>query len=286
MRVSRLITNRRLFILLASVIALIVIAGLTFRDRGKNASFPERIVMDIENTVGGWLYRPVSTATGFIAGIHDLHEMYLENARLKSELQNYAWLNSQLSDAKAENARLNQMLGFKNGAGKKFPLMPAHVVGRDPSEWNSGITIDVGLKQGVKADMAVISADGSLVGRVEAAADFSSKVVLITDTQVGDGVSARVQTGQADEPFGIVTGSTTEPGQLEMNFLSPIAQVAPGQMVVTSGLSNIFPKGLLIGRISKVTTGLPGLTQSAIIKPAADLDYLQDVFVVMSGAGS
>lgn len=280
MRVSRLFTNRRLFILLASFIVLTTVAGLTLRGSSRGTSWPERIVMDVENTVGGWIYRPVSAITGFLQGISDLHNMYVQNAKLKSELQNYASLKTQLLNQQTQIAQLNKMLGFKQSASKNFVLIPGHVVGRDPSQWNSDITIDLGLAEGVHNNMAVIAADGSLVGRVVAAAQYSAKVVLITDTQVGDGVSAKVANGTTQEPFGIVVGSTTQSGFLSMEFLSPVAQLVPGQSVVTSGLSNIFPAGILIGKIVSVRTGQQGLTKSAIIQPAADLNYLQDVFVV------
>lgn len=281
MRVSRILTSRRLFILLASVILLIVIAGLTLRPGGGRAIWPESVVMDVENTVGGWIYRPVSKLTGFLAGLHDLHQMYVQSAELKSEMQNYAQLQIQLRDAQAENARLGQMLGYKQNAGKQFQLLPAHVVGRDPSQWNSEITIDVGTANGAQSGMAVVSADGSLVGRISLAAAFSSKVLLITDTQAGDSVSARVQVDGANQPFGIVSGSTTVSGDLEMNFLSPLAQVKSGDTVVTSGLStSMFPGGIDIGTVVSLRQGVQGLTQSAVIQPAANLSYLQNVFVV------
>ncbi|MCF8563554.1 rod shape-determining protein MreC [Alicyclobacillus tolerans] len=279
---SRLLTNRRLFILLASFILLTAIAGLTLRGSGRGATWPERAIMDTENAIGGLFYRPVSAVTGFLQGIHDLHQMYVENAQLKSELQNYSALKVELQSAQAQNAQLNKMLGFKQTGGKSMPLVPAHVVGRDPSKWNSDITIDVGHANGVHTNMAVISTDGSLVGRVAQAAQYSSKVTLITDTQVGDGVSAMVQNGTATQPYGIVVGSTTESGSLEMQFLSPVAQLNPGQSVVTSGLSDVYPKGLLIGTVVSVKTGQQGLTKSAVIHPAADLNYLEDVFVVTS----
>jgi rod shape-determining protein MreC len=285
MRVSRLITNRRLFILLASLILLIVVAGLTLRGRDRAASWPEKLVVDIQNTVGGWIYRPVSKLTAFLDGIHNLHDMYVENAQLKAEMQNYSALKAQLQDAESENKRLSAMLGFKQSHDGQMKLLPAHVIGRSPTQWSDELTVDAGTSEGVHNNMAVISADGSLVGRVAEAFQHSSKVILITDTQVGDGVSACVQNGTSQPPFGIVVGSSSESGMLEMSFLSPVAQVAEGQMVVTSPFSDIFPKGLVIGKVVKVTAGLQGLTQSALIQPAADLDYLQEVFIVQQATG-
>lgn len=276
---SRYLTSRRLFVLLASMILLITVAGLTLRG-GRSTSWPERFIMDVQNEASGWIYRPLSQITSFFNGLHSLREMYLENAQLKKELQNYESLTVQLQAAKAQTTELNTMLGYKQSAGKNERLVPAHVVGRDPSQWNSTITIDIGRSQGVKQDMAVVSPDGSLVGRIVDAAQYSSKVTLITDTQLGDGVSADVQNGTPQEPFGIVLGSTTNQGQLGMTFWAPLVQIQVGDSVVTSGLSDVFPKGILIGTISKIVHGGQGSAQSATVTPSADLDYLQNVFVV------
>lgn len=284
MRVSRFITNRRLFILLGSFILLLVAAGLTLRGKEHQASFPERIIMDVQNTVGGWIYRPVSQLTSFLGGIHSLHEMYVENARLQDEMQNYKTIQSKLAVLESENQKLNQMLGYKQQA-TAFKLTPAHVIGRDPTQWSSELTIDAGTADGVHGNMAVVTPDGSLVGRVAEAALHSAKVILITDTQVGDGVSANVQNQTDQPPFGVVVGSTTKTGELDMSFLSPVAQVHVGDQVVTSNLSDIFPSGIVIGTVQSVKSGLQGLTQSAQVSPSADLDYLQNVFVVVnSGA--
>ncbi|EPZ48995.1 rod shape-determining protein MreC [Alicyclobacillus acidoterrestris] len=280
---SRYLTSRRLFLLLGSIIVLVVIAGLTISRTGRTASWPEQVVMNVENTVSGWVYRPVSKLTAFFGGLHDLRQMYVENAELKHDMQDYQSLKAQLNDAEAEDNRLRQMVHFAQGAGKSLPRVPAHVVGREPSEWNSQLTIDAGSAQGVRPDMAVVAPDGSLVGRVEKVASHSAKVDLITDTQVGDGVSAFADTSSV-QPFGVVTGSTRNQGALDMTFWGSLVQLPAkqlvGQEVVTSGLSDVFPRGIVIGKITKVQYGPHNTVQTAVVQPAADLDYLQDVFVV------
>lgn len=282
---SRYLTSRRLFILLGSIIILMVIAGLTLSRTGRMASWPEQIVMNVQNTVSGWVYRPVSKLTGFFGGLHDLRSMYQENAELQHEMQNYQALQAQLKDQQAENATLKTMVKFYDSNKVKLNPVAAHVVGREPSMWNSVLTIDVGSNQGVHPDMAVVAPDGSLVGRVEKVASASSKVVLITDTQVGDGVSAKAQTSSS-QPFGVVTGSTRTQGALDMTFWGSLVQLPANQLVgdevVTSGLSDIYPPGLVIGKITKVQYGPHNTAKTAVIQPAANLDYLQDVFVVRS----
>ncbi|RIV29269.1 rod shape-determining protein MreC [Alicyclobacillaceae bacterium I2511] len=282
---SRLITNRRLFVLLASVILLMVIAGLTMRTREREASWPVRVLMDVQNTMTGWIYRPVAQISAFVAGLNNLHELYVENGQLQAEMQNYHSLQAKLQDETAANQTLRMMLHFKQSSANQWQLLPASVVGRDPATWSSLITIDIGTAQGVRSNMAVVAPDGSLVGRIETVATNSSKVLLITDTLLGDGVAAMVQHSPTSQPFGIVQGASSSgagvgTNELEMSFLSPIAQITPGDTVVTSKLSQVFPQGIVIGTVVNVTQGQQGLTQSAVVRPAANLEYLQDVFVV------
>jgi len=284
MRVSRLITNRRLFVLLGSIILVIVIGGLTLGTGSRSATWPERIIIDTQNTVGSWLYRPVSKLTAFLGGVHDLRNMYQENAQLKSELENYAQLQVQLEEAQSTNAQLEQMLKFKNSNQLgNYRLVPARVIGRDPSQWSSEVSIDLGIGDGIHNNAPVVAPDGSLVGKVLQAGNHSSKVILITDTQVGDGVAAKILSSNnpGEPPYGIVVGAPNQPGKLQMTFLSPMLNIDQGNTVVTSGLGGIYPAGLIIGTVDSVGSDAQGLSQTAVLTPAADFDYLEDVFVVL-----
>lgn len=284
---SRYLTSRRLFLLLISIIFLMVIAGLTISKAGRIATWPEQIVMNVQNTVSGWVYRPVSKITGFLGGLHELRLMYQQNAELKKEMQNYQALKVQLHQEQSQNAMLKQMVQFSSQGQSSLHPLPAHVVGREPSLWNSQLTIDVGSSNGVKPDMAVVAPDGSLVGRVSKVASESAKVILITDTQVGDGVAALTQTSSI-QPFGVLTGSTRNQGLLDMTFWGTLVQLPNdklvGDQVVTSGLSDVFPKGIVIGKITKVQYGPHNTAKTAVVQPAANLDYLQDVFVVRTAS--
>ncbi len=279
---SRLLTNRRLFVLLASFIILLIIAGLTLRGGGL-FSLPEQVLLDVDSSVSSIIYPPISKVTGFISGVRQLHEMYVENSQLKSQLVQYERLKAQLRTDSETIGELRTMLHFRHEVQSKYTMVAADVVGRDPSTWNSEVIIDVGKADNVKAGMAVIGPDGSLIGKIILAGQLSSKVALITDAQQGDGVSALVQTKRGTPPFGIVVGSSSYSGYLEMGFLSPLADVQVGDPVVTSGLSTQFPKGLLIGTITKIGQSSGGVTQYAIIRPSADMNYLEHCFVVQSG---
>jgi rod shape-determining protein MreC len=274
-RVGGLFNNKRLFGILAALVVLMIVAGLTLRKR-EHVTWPEKIVMDLVSWTQGVFYKPVYNISVFFQDVNQLKSVYEENAKLKANLNNYANLQAQYLDLLDENKRLRAALQFGD-KNKGYEMVAAAVNGRVPSYWNSVVLIDKGSSDGIKPDMPVVTPDAGLVGRVDEVATHSAKVVLVTDTDK-QGISAVVLNEK--RPFGIVTGSSEYPGKLEMSFISKLDQVKRGDLVETSGYSDIFPKGIVIGKITDIKDDPTGLTQTAYIEPTADLNHLEDVLVV------
>lgn len=270
-------------VLLASFILLAVLVGLTLREREK-ASWPEAILIDAFGWVQGVVMAPVQHVAGFFDEVQHIKELYSENARLKANLNDFSAMRVQIQELERQNQQLKNDLGLVN-LTTDLKLLATNVVGRSPSTWNSTITIDVGSKAGVTKDMAVITANKGLVGRVYEVTPYHSKVLLISDMEKMF-VSAKVQTkDQKDEPYGFVRGAVdnvpqSQKSRLEMTNIPLVAKIKEQNAVITSGLSDIFPPGLLIGEITKVEQDNLGLTQTAQIEPYANLDHLEVVYVV------
>ncbi|GAX90477.1 rod shape-determining protein MreC [Effusibacillus lacus] len=267
--------NKRLFVLLVSLILLTVI--VTFSIKRNDITLPEKVMIDAFSWVQNVVYRPVSHLAGFIDEVQGILELYEENATLKANLRDYQTLSARLAELEHRNQQLETMLNFRQQP-LTFKVHPANVTGRNPGEWNSTLTIDKGEAHGVKKEMVVIAPDGGLVGRVMSVNKFSSKVLLITDTNKM-GISAVVQDTQS-RAVGIVSGSSSQLGAVEMGLIDREANLQVGQKVVTSHLSDIAPPGILIGEITSFTMEESGLTKKATIKPAAKLDRLETVFIV------
>jgi rod shape-determining protein MreC len=278
-RLGGLFNNKRLFGILAALIILMIVAGLTFRKR-VHVTWPEKIVIDVVSWVQGAVYKPVYNVSLFFQDINQLKSVYEENATLKASLNKYANLQAEFLDLQNENQRLDAALKFTQ-RNQGYQMVAAAVNGRIPSYWNSVVLIDKGSSDGIQTDMPVVTPDAGLVGRVDEVATHSAKVVLVTDTDK-EGISAVVLNQK--RPFGIVTGSSDHPGQLEMSFISKLDQAKTGDLVETSGYSDIFPKGIVIGKITEIKNDPTGLTQTAYIQPTADLDHLEDVLVVKRAA--
>lgn len=277
---GKMFSGGKLFGFLAAIILLVLLAGITLRSREERLWGPEKFVIDAFSSVAGVFYRPAVDIETFFERIGSLRDLYEQNAQLKLLANENATLQIELAQEQNQIVNLEQMLHFRDQV-PQFQLVPAEVTGRSPLTWNSQITISAGSADGVRRNMPVLDQDGALVGRVVAVARFNCTAVLLSSTQTADGVSATIVTRGNQPPFGIVTGSSLAPGTLLMQFISQLSTGAKvGDLVVTSGLSDIYPKGILIGRIRSFLPDASGITRSAVLVPSANLNDLNYVFIL------
>jgi rod shape-determining protein MreC len=192
-----------------------------------------------------------------------------ENRALRAQLEHMNIEQARLSQDADQARRLQALLGFK----ERFisQTMAAQVIGASGSESSRSVYIDKGERDHLKPDMAVITADG-IVGKVLRVYHASSQVLLINDQTSGVGAlldKTRVQ--------GILRG--TAAGETALEKVMSDENVPPGELVLTSGGDGVFPKGLLVGRVTKVSTG-SDLFLNIRVRPAADLSKLEEVLVV------
>lgn len=184
-------------------------------------------------------------------------------------------LNQRLSalyEAALENARLRELLAFKQQAS--FKAVSGRVVARCPDSWSSCIIIDKGRKDGVRRGMPVVTYLG-LCGRVVEVSAYASKALLVNDPNLN--VSAVVQRSRQE---GLISG--TLGSQLIMRYLSEEADIKAQDVVVTSGLNSAFPKGLIIGQVTEIGREFSGLSRYALIKPAVCLACIEEVLIIVS----
>lgn len=190
---------------------------------------------------------------------------------LESRLRVLDYLQSRLVEVEAENERLRELLEFQDLTPAKYKA--AKVFGRDPSKWFSSVSISLGSEDGVQPDAAVVSQAG-LVGRVLSLGDNVSTVLLVTDPASGVGAAV-----QRSRDLGVVLGGGS-PDTLTARFFSKDADVRVGDLIITSGMGSKFPGGILIGEVISVRVPQPGLVKEAVVRPAADLEHLEEVMVV------
>lgn len=193
-----------------------------------------------------------------------------ENVALRKMVAELRKENNLLMEKAIASERLRNLLQFS----KKIPrsTLPAQIIGIDPSSWFRTILIDKGTKHGVNRGMAVVSPEG-IVGHVLQTSPHYSKVLLITD--FNSSVDAIVQRSRAK---GLVEGNGDN--RCRLKYAERTQDIQPGDRVITSGLGGRYPKGLMIGTISKIQKKSYGLFQYAEIMLNVNFGKLEEVFVI------
>jgi len=217
----------------------------------------------------GQQVRHVTSDLWEIATVHE------QNKMLKNEIEQLRQQNTMAEEYAAENARLRELLSYKQSA-QQFDLLAARVIGRDAVLWTSTIVVDRGSKDGVRENMPVVTGKG-LVGRVTEVAPLSSKVQLILD--VRSSVGTLIQRTES-RVTGIVTGTMDNPYMPQMVNIPRNADVQDGDTVITSGFGGIYPKGIPVGQIVSQHSDDTGLLKVALIETAVDFQRLEDVAII------
>ncbi|HEY5595270.1 MAG TPA: rod shape-determining protein MreC [Nitrospiria bacterium] len=267
----RQIINYRLFIVLFLIVLLVTV--LLFPELQKRPIYflGRPVVFVISGLQKGltWIGGGFGNAwEGYI----NLVSVRRENERLKQDLARLQNETIQLQEAALAHERLRELLDLKKTAAHR--LLAAAVIGRDPSNWYRTLMINKGSRDGVAVEMGVITPAG-VVGRVLKAGPAVSQVLLITDRN--SAVAALIQRTR-DE--GLVEG--TENGLARIKYLSLLADATEGDLVLTSGLTGSFPKGLPIGTLGRVTKKDLDLFKQAELTPRVDFSKIEEVLVVVS----
>ncbi|HEV3272624.1 MAG TPA: rod shape-determining protein MreC [Candidatus Methylacidiphilales bacterium] len=227
--------------------------------------------------------KPVSFLNRMDSKLKTLDEAQAEVTRLRQQVAELTVENQVLTDKTAENARLREMLGFR--AASPYRLRACRVISREPDSWWNTVQVNVGWRDDpdLAKDQPVVSPRG-VVGKTGNVSPDTTEVILMLSPNCS--ISAFVE-GTHDH--GVVTGQGNfEEGKprVMMNYLSKDSEVSPGEFIVTSGLGPYFPAGLRLGTVLEVpplNNGYPtfGLYREAVIEPTADLNRLDELFIVL-----
>lgn len=242
-----------------------------------NPTWPERVVRDTFAFAQGLVYKPAIAVAGFFEGLQDIYRAHEENQALKEQLQYLNQLTAELNELKLQNEQYREMLDAKDSKLSDYQLKIAEVVARSPDRWNHTLVIDKGSQDGIKPNMAVVTPKG-YIGRIQSVSARSAQVELVTDIEQGNHIGA---VAQAEEPvYGVVEGYDQKNNLLIMRKIPLQANIEPNQLVITSGLGGTIPRGLVLGEVISVKTDDQYLTKDAYIKPSANFNQLERVFVV------
>ncbi len=235
--------------------------------------------------ISGYVVNPViKAADATIDGIGNFFASFGSRMRLKEELaaaqeklMQFENIQSVADEVKAENNQLMALLG-ESEKYPEFEYQYAKVILRSVDDYSATYTLNKGENDGIRPNMVVISS-GGLAGKIIETTGDTSILLAITDSRCG--VPAL---SEASRDMGIVKGvsdSGTTAGYCVMTELPTNAIIKPGDTVITSGMGEVFPKGITVGTITEVSKGnLNQINSSARLTPAVDFDHLENVLII------
>lgn len=264
------------------LIFFIALMGLTFGKWGYN-SWPAKFFKDTVSWTQGLFYKPAGYIAGFFQDVKQFSTIYEENKVLRQTVSKYARDTTRLNDLELQNKHLQDALGFterqKQMNNYKFRI--AEVISFDTL--NQTLTVNLGEKDGIRTNMAVLSVEG-LIGRVIEVSGFYSVVQLLTGIDdkaalESKAISATIK-GKENQSFGLIETYDPKKQKLIMSKIGQNDKLEIGDTVVTSGKGLVFPRGIEIGKVVDKYVGEFGITYVADVEPFASFNHLREVFVV------
>ncbi len=261
--------SQRPFLVLATAVVLHIVLISAQVNTSTGVSFLQVATFGAFAEVQRAAMATIGSVRGVWTGYVDLREVQAENEALKRELQT-THIRLQEERAFAQRSEnLRQLLDLRQRAGVE--TVASEIIGAGAQNDVRALTLDKGASDAIKKDMAVISPAG-VVGRVILSSRRAAQVQLLVDRNAA--VAALIERTRAQ---GIVFGQHTD--ILVLDYVPGTSDVKQGDLVVTSGMDGIYPKGFVIGTVDVVERG-PGSFHKISVRPAVDFSRLEDVLVV------
>ena len=277
---QKFFSNRRLVI---TVVILVVCFGLmggsiAMRNRRSTPPLIQQFGNDISGFADGIVAYPVNAVQGVADSVSGLMNAYTENRELKQKVSELAQVKVRDQTLAKENKQLKAELKLKNSL-TDYSTVSAAVMSRTPSSWQQQLVINKGQTSGIKKNMPVLSG-GGLIGRVAEVNKTNSKVELLSDTSESSNRFSIVINGTDGKSVnGIITGYNARTNELIMGQVTSTAKIKKGAKVVTNGMGGITPKGLYVGKVSRIGKDDYGLAKKVYIKPATNFNEINIVTV-------
>ncbi len=265
------LVNRYRYFLLAVTLLLSTLLLYSYNLRQKNTTtFFERAILTLAAPFQSGIDSVADTVSGWRNNYFWLVEVRQRNVQLEQQNRLLQAQLQQVQEFRLQNERLRELLAFVDDIDR--PALPAQVIGEDTSTWARTVTIDKGTRAGLRVGLPVVAAEG-VVGRIIKSAPNSSRVLLVTDAS-----SAIAALVQRTRTRGVARGRGVE---MSLDYALRAADISQGDLLVTSGMGGIFPKGLPLGYVASVEQDEFGLFQRVDIVPAVDFSHLEEVLVVI-----
>ena len=269
--------NKR-YIVLAILIVIAFMIAITTKSikENRDLNFFEKAIKDSTTFVMNIANKPFEFIKDKLKENKEKNQMYKEYKKLKSKAEKSDLYLARIEELENEIDDLKESLDLETITGYKE--INATVVNRNVGSWYNNVTINKGSKSGIKEGMAVITNKG-LIGKIINVSNFTSTVKLLATDELSNKISVKIQLDDKNV-YGLLTSYDKKKNIYLVEGISDNDEINVGSKVVTTGLSEIFPSGILVGEVKKVTKDKYELAKALEVTPAVDFDDINIVTVL------
>ena len=260
---------------IALVVAVLLSAGLALLAGLTGMTVGDLFVKGVLSPLRSGVSQLTDQAERIYSYIFHYEMLASENEALKSQLAQIQDDARDAASVKRENDRLRALLELKK-THEDYQLVDSYIISRSSLDWTNSLTINKGTQSGIEVGMCAITANGEMVGLVIEAGHNYSVIKTVLDSSLE--ISATIATSGYS---GMVQGGYTsdQAGLLRMDYLPSSAVIRNNDQVVSAG-STVYPRNLILGHVIDAGFNDTGVAKFALLQPAADIDALEQVFIL------
>ena len=257
------------------IVAVLLTGGLAVASNLLGTTIGDLVVQSVLAPLRAGASALTQQAENIYDYIFKYEQLAAENASLRQELSQIQEDNRDAASIKRENDRLRELLQLTK-ENPDYELVDGYIISWDSTDWSYSFTVNKGSRSGIEVGMCAITESGAVVGVVSQVGSNYCVITSVLDSSLD--ISAIIASSGYS---GIVRGSyaTGQIGMLRMDYLPSAAVVRNNDQVVTAG-STVYPRNLILGNIVDWAMTDNGMAKYAILKPAADMDSLEQVFIL------
>ena len=268
---KHLSSRARWLIVISILLAMLATITLAVNNSRPGESLVQTVLTPFRSA-GSALVRQIERYYDYI---YKYETLQAENEDLKARIIAMEEDVRSADSLQRENERLHQLLGLME-EHEDYKLASAYIISWETTNWKSAFTIGKGTNSGIHEGLVAVTEYGQVVGLVTDAGPNWATVTTVLDSSLGIGASVASTGYNGEVKGGMASGSE---GMLRMNYLPTDSVLRNNDQVLTTG-STVYPRGLIIGYITDADFDETGVAKYAILRPAADLDNLEQVFVI------
>ena len=257
------------------ILAVLLAAGLTIFSGVSNQNIFSNVTQSVLTPLRSGVNSMAEQAEKYYGYMFAYESLVAENAELKSQLAQMQDEARLADSVERENQRLRALLAL-NTTHEDYKEVDAYIISRSSTDWTSTFTVNRGSDSGIAVDMCAITENGEVIGLVTEVGSNYAVIKTVLDSTLE--ISAIISESGYD---GMVSGGYAQ-GMghfLQMDYLPSSAIIKNKDQVVTSG-STVYPRGLILGHVVDADFDDTGVAKYAILRPAADFDVLEQVFIL------